>query len=228
MSTATLDAPPEETLEADALDGPPALPRSRDGEPAVEVAAFFPMQGHWTEKAYFALPDDDGPRCELVKGRLELLPMPTRWHESIADYLFERLKARLGRWNAYGGGYRLRIRANVPRRPDDFRFPDAMASLDCEGWGEKFATAATLVAEVVSGDPRDRERDFEAKRRDYAEAGVPEYWIVDPEARTVTVLALDGGSYREAGRYAAGQTAASLAVEGFVVDVDELLAEPPA
>ena len=47
------------------------------------------------------------------------------------------------------------------------------------------------------------------KRADYAEAGIPEYWIVDPRDETVTVLALEGDAYVGHGVFAAGDSAAS-------------------
>lgn len=206
---------------------PDAPLRSRDGEPTVEVAAFFPAQGRWSEVAYLDLPDDDGPRCELVRGRLELLPPPTDFHECVADFLADRLKAVLSRWNVHSGGYRIRSRSRVPRQPNDFRYPDVIATLDRDGWGTKFATAATLVAEVVSGETSDRDRDLIDKRRDYAEAGVPEYWVVDPEATEVIIYRLASDGYEEAARYGAGQTAVSVAVDGLTVDIDELFATPP-
>jgi len=46
-----------------------------------------------------------------------------------------------------------------------------------------------------------------------------EYWIVDPELRTVTVLSLDGPAYRVAGEYKEGDQAASVLLSGFSVDV---------
>jgi len=58
------------------------------------------------------------------------------------------------------------------------------------------------------------------KRRAYAAAGVPEYWIVDPEAETVTVLRLDGDAYAEHGVFARGATATSARYAGLSVDVD--------
>ena len=201
--------------------------RSRNGEPTVEVTAFFPAQGRWSESTYLDLTDDDGPRCEFVGGRLEPLPDATDIELSIADFLADQVKAVVGRWNVHPGGYRIRIRKAVPREPNDFRYPDVIATLDRDGRGEKFATAATLVAEVVSGEASDRERDLVDKRRDYAEAGVPEYWVVDPEAVEVIVYRLAGRGYEEAARYGAGQTAVSVAIDGFEVDIDELFATPP-
>ena len=54
---------------------------------------------------------------------------------------------------------------------------------------------------------------------DYAEAAVPEYWIVDPGAETITVLGLIGGVYTEHGVYGRGERAGSPTLPGFTVDV---------
>ena len=62
---------------------------------------------------------------------------------------------------------------------------------------DRFWTGADLVVEVVS--PDDPSRDFVQKRGDYAEAGIPEYWIVEPGTETITVLTLAGGTYVERG-----------------------------
>src|SRR5262249_54830239 len=81
----------------------------------------------------------------------------------------------------------------------------------------RFWTGADLALEVVSPDKP--ERDLVEKRGDYAEGRVPEYWIVNPQTETITVLRLDGGSYLEAGLYRRGQSPASTVLSGFPVDV---------
>jgi Uma2 family endonuclease len=82
-------------------------------------------------------------------------------------------------------------------------------------------TPRDLVVEVVS--PDDPGRDFVPKRGDYAEAGIPEYWIVDPRHDTITVLALAAGSYVEHGVYSRGDTATtrhgSPLLAGLAIDV---------
>ena len=50
--------------------------------------------------------------------------------------------------------------------------------------------------EVVSSGDEDRRRDLKTKRDEYALAGIPEYWIVDPELDQITVLTLDGPDLR--------------------------------
>ena len=73
------------------------------------------------------------------------------------------------------------------------------------------------MIEVVG--PDDPQRDLVEKRADYAEAGIPEYWIVDPRGETITVLALKGEAYAEHDVHVRGDWAASVLLEGFTVDV---------
>ncbi len=87
--------------------------------------------------------------------------------------------------------------------------------------GEAFSLGADLVLEVVSDGGR--ERDLETKRREYAEAGIPEYWIVDPELERITVLALEEAAYVVHGEFARGMVATSRLLPGFKVDVNEAL-----
>lgn len=58
-----------------------------------------------------------------------------------------------------------------------------------------------LVVEVVSPGELQRNRDYIAKRVQYQDCGIPEYWIIDPEAKTVLVLELSQGNYQEVGRF---------------------------
>jgi len=85
------------------------------------------------------------------------------------------------------------------------------------------------VVEVVSASPEDRHRDYVVKREDYAAAGIPEYWIVDPTERVITLLVLeqnDSGrvEYVEAGRFAVGSRVCSHRLPGFEVPVTDCFA----
>jgi Uma2 family endonuclease len=83
----------------------------------------------------------------------------------------------------------------------------------------RYWQGADLAMGVVSDDKPSR--DWKTKRAEYAQAGIREYWIVDPRDRSMTVLSLPVGetAYREAGRYTEGQTAASAMLDGICVDV---------
>jgi Uma2 family endonuclease len=89
---------------------------------------------------------------------------------------------------------------------------------------EEFAFGADLCMEILSGGAEDRRRDLEEKRAEYAAAGIPEYWIVDPEQTRITVLTLDGADYRLHGEFKPGDTATSVLLPGFEVDVRECFA----
>ena len=58
-----------------------------------------------------------------------------------------------------------------------------------------------LVVEVVSPGELQRNRDYIAKRVQYQDCGIPEYWIVAPEAQTVLVLELKENVYTEIGNF---------------------------
>ena len=85
---------------------------------------------------------------------------------------------------------------------------------------DEFWLGADLVLEIVSPDKP--KRDTEEKPLDYAEAGIPEYWIVNPLDETITVLTLVGGVYMPHGIFRRGARAASKLLDGFSVYVDDV------
>lgn len=58
-----------------------------------------------------------------------------------------------------------------------------------------------LVAEVVSPGDGNRQRDYEAKRQQYQQRGIPEYWLLNPQTETIEVLALKDDQYVEFGTF---------------------------
>lgn len=189
-------------------------PRSRRGTPVWEIAHLFPYQGEWTEEAYFNLEAEQ--RIEYADGCLEFLPMPTRSHELIVQFLFLLLNDFVRTRDmglAFFTGYR--VRTIDPA----YRLPDILFIQKGRPQDEQFATGADLAMEVVSEGRENRDRDFIEKRSEYAEAGVPEYWIIDPEEETIHVLVLDGDQYRVHGEFKPGETATSVLLEEFIVDV---------
>lgn len=55
------------------------------------------------------------------------------------------------------------------------------------------------VVEIVSPGDANHQRDYEDKRWEYAKRGIPEYWLIDPERQTITVLTLVEQQYVEHG-----------------------------
>ena len=67
-----------------------------------------------------------------------------------------------------------------------------------------------------------RDHDRVTKRAEYAAAGIEEYWLADPDARTLTVLALDGDRYREHGQFGIGQAATSPLLSELALELAEV------
>jgi Uma2 family endonuclease len=175
----------------------------------------LPSQGNWSDEEYLVLTDHGNRLVEFTDGFLEVLPMPTDKHQSVLQFMFLALFAivqpRGGK--VHFAPLRLRI------RPRKFREPDLLLLLSAvdSRRQDRFWLGADLALEVVSEEKP--ERDLVEKRGDYAEARVPEYWIVNPQAETITVLSLRGDAYQEVGVYRRGEFAASLVLPGFSVNV---------
>jgi Uma2 family endonuclease len=207
----------------------PAATASRNGrgaraEPAWEVARIFPNQGNWDEVEYLALTAHTNHLVEFRDGHVEVLPMPKTSHQLIVAYLYRLLVAftsarKLGK--VLFAALRVRLRPKLYREPDIvFMLAEHAVRI-----GEDYWEGADLVMEVVSGDPKDRHRDLVTKRREYASAGIPEYWIVDPEQQRITVLRLAGKarSYSVHGVYGPGEKATATVLKGFSVEVSKVL-----
>lgn len=196
-------------------------PLSKKGEPTWEMVYFFPAQGDWTESDYFAL--DTNRLVELSEGFLEALPMPSLYHQDIVVYLHGRLQAFLDTWGKGGRAYLapvpIRLWPGKIREPDVFLVPQE-ALVDRKKTPEKI----DFAMEVVSEGEANRERDYEAKWKDYAAAKVPEYWIVDPQERRIRVFFLAGDTYTLHGNFGPGETATSSLLPGFEVSVAECFA----
>jgi Uma2 family endonuclease len=175
----------------------------------------LPPQGAWSETEYLVLTEHSTRLVEYTDGFLEALPMPTDKHQSVLQFLFLAFFQHVG---TRGGKVHFApLRLQV--RPGKFREPDLLLLLSAADprRQDRFWLGADLALEVVSEDKP--ERDLLDKRVDYAEGRIPEYWIVNPQTETVTVLCLKGDSYEEAGTYRRGESAASVLLQGFGVAV---------
>ncbi len=154
---------------------------------------------------YLALDPSDLPegRFEYVDGELVAVMPESGFNDAIANYLFILL--------VNAGIYYELIRPHsceveVPGKPRT-RLPD-LVILDAGHLPliERRNTITSemppppLIVEVVSPGAKNRERDFTAKRQQYAARGIPEYWLIDPEQQCLTILRLaTPGHYTEVG-----------------------------
>jgi Uma2 family endonuclease len=179
----------------------------------------------WTYDDLIAMREyPDGKKYEIFDGELVVSSAPNLWHQEVSKRIFRVLDAELE-------GKRL---AKVYYAPlDVILSPTKVVQPDIlvVRWDRRsiferrgVSAAPDLVVEVVS--PSNAKHDRVRKRRFYARNQVPEYWIVEPEDKTIEVLALiDGGlSYRQVGWYGPGDRVES-ATFTLAFDLDPIFAE---
>ncbi|MCS7197421.1 MAG: Uma2 family endonuclease [Candidatus Bipolaricaulota bacterium] len=185
-------------------------------EHAAVIAELFPPQGQWTERDYFALPDTNR-YMELSEGRLILPPHPTRSHQVAVEELYLRLRAFVRERDlgeVHIAPLPVRLWPGKIREPDIFFITKEHA----DRIGEQACGVPDLIVEVLS--PATRETDRGEKFFEYAKAGVREYWLVDPEKRSIEVYTLRGQVYEPL--TLSGERACSRLLEGFCVRPEEI------
>jgi Uma2 family endonuclease len=150
--------------------------------PVSETHHLVPNQGSWTEAEYFRL--DEDCLLEFTDGTIEVLPMANPRHQRIVLFLYRLLYEDVmsrGLGDVIVAPMPVRIGSKKLREPDIAFLSDEHSDLEeAECWA-----GADLVVEVVSkGDPK---RALVQKRKEYALAGISEYWIVQQGIRRAGV-----------------------------------------
>jgi len=144
--------------------------------------------GPYREGDYARLPDE--PRCELLYGHLVVNPSPNLRHQRVLGALNDLLR----RYAGENGGQVFFAPLDVRLAEHSIVQPDLIyvSQQRRDVLQERIFGAPDLVVEVLS--PSTARRDLGAKLRLYAEAGIAEYWVIDPANRTCELLTRqDGG-----------------------------------
>ena len=174
-----------------------------------------------TYEDYRNTPDDQ--RYELLDGALVVLPTPNIAHQRVLGDLSFALHDFVREKRV--GEVFLRVAvvfADTNVVEPDITFVSASRMDIVES--DNIRGAPDLVVEIIS--PSNPERDVVRKRDIYARNGVGEYWIVDPEARSIRVMTLEGSTYSIIGEYEAGDQLTSAALKGLGLGVEGVFAAP--
>lgn len=135
---------------------------------------------------------DDGHRYELVDGTLLVTPAPATRHQICVVQLSSALLAASSPEHLV-----LVAPYDWVVGPRTLFQPDLLVALRSDVGEKRLEKPPLLVVEVLS--PSTRRVDLATKRMAYAEAGVPDYWIVDPGAPSIVALHLQADGYTEIG-----------------------------
>ena len=181
------------------------------------------MRIKFTYEDYKSLPESETKRYELLGGELVMVPSPTEYHQRISRnllfILWEFVRERdLGQ--VYDAPLDVVLGKGDERevvQPDIFYISKERSGIIAE---EEIRGAPDLVIEITS--PATAERDRTYKKTLYARHGVREYWIVDPEAKTVEVFTLGERGFELIRTYKAEEVLNSPLLEGLEVDLKEV------
>ena len=172
----------------------------------------------FTYEDYLHTPDDK--RYELIDGELILTPSSGRAHQRASARIGSQLYPFV---REHELGFMYWARRDVVLSDTDIVQPDLLfisnermhIDTEAEVWG-----GPDLVVEILS--PSTEARDRTVKRALYARHGVNEYWIVDPDARTIAVQFLGEQGFEPVATYGEGDTLISPTLPGFSILVDEV------
>jgi Uma2 family endonuclease len=163
-----------------------------------------PKQRVFTYEDYAAIPE----RVEVIHSFVFMMASPMVVHQMAAGSVFAQLYQQLRGHpcTPFVAPMDVELRLNA-ENTDDFTVvqPDVLIVCDPQkiDTSGHIKGAPDFVLEVLS--PSTRENDILIKANEYAQAGVTEYWILDPDTRKLTMYVLEGGVYRKtAGIDAAG------------------------
>ncbi|GDZ93085.1 hypothetical protein PA905_09200 [Planktothrix agardhii CCAP 1459/11A] len=152
---------------------------------------------------YLQYEDNSEEFYELFNGELVEMPPESGFNFEIANFLFLKFALLLGYRRVRGHGLELEVRGEPKNRYPDLTIirEEHIQLLSKRNTILLSMSPPLLVIEVVSPGEIQRERDYIAKKLQYQDCGIPEYWIVDPQTQTILVLELTGDTYREIGNF---------------------------
>lgn len=149
----------------------------------------LPWGAALTEDDLATMPDD-GHRYELLDGTLLVTPAPNINHQTVVTSLVVLLHRALDPGQqVFAAPTAVRLSVSTVLEPD------VLVARKADLTPARLEGPPLLAVEVLS--PSTRRIDMGTKRLAYEAAGVPAYWLVDPEVPSLTVLELDAGRYVE-------------------------------
>jgi Uma2 family endonuclease len=148
---------------------------------------------------YLSYDDGTDNLYELFNGELIEVPPESGENVEIANFLFSIFLSIVGYRRVRGHGLELEVRGEPRNRYPDLTIirDEHIQLLKRRNTIRLHMAPPQLVIEIVSPGELQRDRDYIAKRSQYQDLGIPEYWIIDPDAKTVLVLGLTDAAYTE-------------------------------
>lgn len=184
-----------------------------------------PIRRPATWQDLLALPED--VRAEVVGGELLFSPRARPIHSLVQTGLAADLAPPFGRGAGGPGGWWILIETEIELGPHDVVVPDLA------GWRRErmpifpterpITTTPDWVCEIAS--PGTARLDRTRKANLYLASGIPDYWLVDPDERTLEALVAENGRWLRLGAWTDGDHARVAPFDAIELDIGVLF--PP-
>ena len=183
---------------------------------------------HYTSADYLSW--DNSDRMELINGNVVMMASPTFIHQRILGQIYRQFANFLDEKPCEPFLSPLDVRlfekdGDKPENVNTVVQPDILVICDHKKIDEHgIKGAPDLVVEILS--PSTQGHDCFVKLNLYQQAGVREYWLVDPESKTVKVLVLDDeGIYHISKAYKQTDTVKVNILNGCAIELDKVFSE---
>lgn len=144
----------------------------------------LPQEQFYTSKDYWNLPE--GNRAELIDGKFYDMAPPSRIHQKLVQQLSRTIGNHIASHKGNCEVYPAPFAVNLGADDKDWVEPDISVICDKDKLTDRGCSGSPdFIIEIVS--PGSRKMDYSTKNALYSNAGVREYWIVDPEKGRTTV-----------------------------------------
>ena len=146
---------------------------------------------HYTSEDYWNLPEEE--RAELINGKFYDMAPPSRIHQKLVSKLTALFNQYIADHHGSCEVYPAPFAVNLDADDKDWVEPDVSVICDPNKLTDRGCSGAPdLIFEIVS--PASRKMDYSLKNMIYSQAGVREYWIVDPAKEKVVVYCYENDS----------------------------------
>lgn len=154
-----------------------------------------------TFEEYLLYNDQSEKFYELFNGELIEIPPESGLNIQISNRLFLVFALILGTDRVRAQGLELEVRGEPKNRYPDLTIirEEHIQQLSKRNTIRLSMSPPLLVIEIVSPGDIQKDRDYIAKKTQYQDCRIPEYWIVDPQTKTILILELTGDTYTEVG-----------------------------
>ncbi len=149
------------------------------------------LNDHYTSEDYWNLPEEE--RAELINGKFYDMAPPSRIHQKLVMELSATIREYIKKNHGSCEVYPAPFAVNLDADDKDWVEPDVSVICDPNKLTDRGCSGAPdLIFEIVS--PASRKMDYSLKNMIYSQAGVREYWIVDPAKEKVVVYCYENDS----------------------------------